>query len=245
MNLSELQAEIGRLLNDPGNVRWSPSVLTTRINEAQTVIQGYTKAVKSDDTLTFTANTAGVTLDADTMDILRVVVTRPNGDQFELEGSTLDELDFDYPNWRNLDDGTPWTWYYDATNQVLNFVPAPDANAVVTNGLVVTGVHKPADVANSSDIPFDSNNQMVPYHYSIITYVVSMCWNDDGTPDALAKSKFYRSGSMARPGEFENEIMRINAQFDNPAIPTNIKYQPQGGRIGGWWPTKSDPLGGW
>src|SRR6187402_1110834 len=122
MNLSELQAEIGRLLNDPGNTRWSPTVLTTRINEAQTVIQGYTDALKTDDTLTFTADQQTVTLDADTMDILRVVVTRQNGDQFELEGTSEDDLDFNYPNWRNLDSGAPWTWFYKGSDQTLNFV---------------------------------------------------------------------------------------------------------------------------
>lgn len=245
MDLQGIWEECGRLLNDPLNQRWSQTVLTTRANEAQTIVQGYTKALKTDETLTPTANTQAVTLDADTLDILRVVITRTNGDQFPLEGSTVDELDFNYGDWRNWDPGEPKTWFYDASNQTINLVPKPDSNNAITNGLVVTEIREPVAMSNASDVPFDSNNQLVPYHYAIISYVVSRCWNDDGTPEALSKSKFFRSGSMARPGEFENEIMRINSQFDNPAVPTNIKYQLQGGRLGSGFPTKSNPLGFW
>lgn len=245
MDLSAIWAECGRLLNDPGNVRWIQSTLTTRANEAQKVIQGYTKALKTDDTVTATANTQAVTLDSDTMDILRVVIQRTNGDQFPLEGTTEDELDFDYPDWRNWDAGEPKTWFYKGSNQTLNLVPKPDSSNAIASGLVVTGIHEPADMSSSTDVPFDSNNQLIPYHYAIVAYIVARCWDDDGTPEALSKSKFYRSGSMARPGEFESEIMRINSQFDNPMVPTNIKYQLQGGRLGSGFPTKSSPLGFW
>ena len=242
MNLSELQQEIGRLLNDADNTRWSASILTTRINEAQTIVQGYTRALKTDDTLTPTANTQAVTLDADTMDIIRVVIQRQDGDQFQLEGTTEDDLDFDYPNWRNLDAGEPKAWFYKGSNQTLNLVPKPDANNAISNGLIVTGIHKPPSLSASSDIPFNSNNQLVPYHMSIVHWVVAQCYLDDGTPEALAKSKFHRSGAMARPGEFETQIMRILAQFDSPQVPTRIKFRLQGGRIGPYYPSKTNPL---
>lgn len=245
MNLSQIYTECGRLLNDPNNSRWPTTTLLDRINDAQRTIQGYTKAVKTDTTYTVTASTQAVTLNARTMDVLRVEITRSNGDVFQLEGTTKDDLDFNYPNWRNIGAGEPKTWFYDATNQELNLVPKPDANSVVTNGLNVTSVYTPTDLASASDIPFDSNNQMVPYHDSIVNYVVAKCWQDDATPEALSKSKFHMSGSMAKPGEFENEIMRILGEFDNPRVPTNIKFQPTGGRLGSGFASKSNPLGGY
>lgn len=243
MTLATIWAEAGRLLNDPNNQRWSQDILTTRANEAATIIQGYTDALKTDETLTATANTQAVSLDSDTMDVVRVVIERSNGDEFPLDGTTEDDLDINYPNWRNWDPGEPKTWFYKANNQTLNLVPKPDSNNAISNGITVTEIRKPAAMSAPGDIPFDSNAQLAPYEYAIVSYVVGRCWADDGTPEALAKSKFFRSGSMARPGEFENEIMRINSQFDNPQVPSNIHFQKQGGRLGGmYFPDKSNPL---
>lgn len=242
MNLGELHTEIGRLLNDPLNQRWGTDLLTDRINEAQTIIQGYSKALKTDETVTATADTQAVTLDADTMDVIRIVIQRTNGDQWPLDGTTEDDLDFNYPDWRNWDAGEPKTWFYKASDQTLNLVPKPDSNNAITNGIVVTEIREPAALSSSSDIPFDSNNQLVPYHEAIVHWVVAQCWIDDGTPEALAKSRFHRSGTMSKPGEFENQLMRIFSQFDNPQIPQRIKYRKQGGRVGSSFPSKSDPL---
>lgn len=245
MTLATIWAECGRLLNDPNNNRWSTDILTVRANEASAIIMGYTDALKTIETLTPTANQQQVTLNANTMDIIRVIIERQNGDQFPLDGTTEDDMDYYYPDWRNWDSGDPWTWFYRAADQTLRLVPTPDSNNAITNGLQVYEIRKPANMSTGSDIPFDSNNQLVPYEYAIVAYVVSRCWADDGTPEALGKSKFFRSGSMAKPGEFENEIIRLNAQFDNPQIPTNVKFQKQGGRLGGMFPTKDNPLGGW
>lgn len=248
MLLSELQAEIGRLLNDPNNTRWTTDVLTKRINEAQTIVQGYTNAVKTLETLTPTANTAAVSLNAKTMDIYRVDIQRTNGDIFQLDGISRETLDFDYPNWMNLDPGEPKAWWYDATNQQLNLVPAPNSANAISNGLRVWEIRKPADLSNASDIPFDSNNQMVPYNMSIVHWVVAQCWMDDGTPEALAKARFHKSGVMTDngAGQFEQQIMRILSRFDRPeSVPETIKWQPTGGRVGATnYPTKGNPFAG-
>ena len=245
MNSGQIDAEIGRLLNDPNNTRWTAAVLLVRKNEAQGIVQGYTQAVKTKETLTPTASTQEVTLDADTMDITRVAITLPNGDIFPLEGTTRKELDYLYPNWQNLDAGRPGKWFYDATNQQLNLVRKPDSDHAITNGLFVWEVRKPADLSSDSDVPFDSNNQMIPYHLSIVHWVVAQCWLDDGTPEALAKSQYHRSGMLSRPGEFEKQILRIREDFDDPVdVMMKVKWRPQGGRVGRWgYATKSDPLG--
>ncbi len=245
MTLQYIWSESGRLLNDPNNQRWTTSVLTERANKAQTIIQGYTKAIKTVETLTPVANTQAVNLNANTMDINRVVITRSNGDQIPLEGTTVDDLDQDYGNWRNLDAGEPKTWFYDGVGQTLNLVPKPDSNNAITNGLEVEEIRKTTDMSSASDVPYDSNAEMAPYEDAIVMYVVAKCWADDGTPEALAKSKFFSSGSMSKPGEFEKELMRIYAQFNNPNVPSHIHFEKQGGRLSGWGPNKANPLGGW
>lgn len=246
MDLAAIEAECGRLLNDPNNQRWSPAVITTRANEAQTIINGYSNAVKTKETLTPVAGTATVSLNSNTMDITRVVVTKQNGDKWPLDGMTRIDLDFSYPNWQQWMNGEPKVFWYDATNNQINLVPAPDATNAITNGLEVWEVRKPTNLAASTDIPFDSTTTMIPYHLAIVHWVVAQCWMDDGTPEALAKSRFHKSGVLSAngAGEFEKHLMRLIARFDTPEIiPTSIKYRPQGGRVGSDNPTKEFPLG--
>lgn len=244
MNVSQLYAEIGRLLNDPNNTRWTTDVLLIRMNQAQIVIQNYTRAVKTKETLTPTAGSSEVTVDSDTLNILRVTLTLGTGSVKVIEGITREELDYRYPNWMNLGSGEPDVYWFDATNAKINLVRAPDSSNATTNGLSVWEVQKPTDLASDSDIPFDSNTPMVPYHMAIAHWVVAQCWMDDATPEALAKARFHRSEVLERPGEFEKHIMRIRADFDMPRdIPAKILWRPQGGRLGRWGrPSKSYPF---
>lgn len=244
MNLSQIQAESGRLLNDPVFSRWTTDILLTRINFAQTEIQGFTNAVKTSESLTPVAGTATISLNANTIDIIRVNKTLTDGSIRPLEGINREELDFRYPDWRQWQPGEPLFYFYDATNQQINLIPTPNSVNAITNGITVWESRKPADLVDPTDIPFDSNNQMVPYHIAICHWVVAQCWMDDGTPESLAKAHFHKSGSMLKPGEYEKQLGRIAAEFDAPEnVQTQILWTPQGGRAGGWgFPSKSNPL---
>lgn len=246
MNLLSLQQEIGRLLSDPNNQRWAPDILTTRINQAQTIVQGYTNAVKTLEQLALVASQREYSLNANTMDIIRVNLTDSVGNTFKLQGISREALDIEYPNWQNYSAGKPMFYYYDATNQKIGMVPSPDGNqAAVTTPVSVYEIRQPSDLANLTDIPFDSNNQMIPYHLAIVHWVVAQCWMDDGTPESLAKSKFHRTGNLQSPGQFELQIQRILAKFDTPIdIPSRIMFKLQGGRLGTLGQSKAAPLGG-
>lgn len=245
MTLEEIWAECGRLLNDPNNQRWSQSVLTTRANEATTIIQGYTNAIKTKETLTPTADDPEVSVDSNTIDIVRVRLTLPNGNKKKIEGITREELDYRYANWENFEAGEPDLWWFDATNGKINLVRKPDSAHAITNALNVWEVRKPTDLSSSSDIPFDSNTPMVPYHMAIVHWVVAQCWMDDGTQEGLSKARFHRSGILDKPGEFEIQIMRIREDFDSPEdVPSRILWKPEGGRVNSWSQrSKSAPLG--
>lgn len=245
MNLSQLQSEIGRLLNDPNNLRWVASILTTRINIAQDEIQGFTNAVKVTETLTPLAGVQTITLNANTMDVLDGTVQDSSGNIKPLPIMSRQELDYRYSSWRQWTQGQPLLTWWDASNCQLNLVPTPDASNAVTNGITVSESRLPADLVNASDIPFDSNNQMVPYHMAIVHWVVSQCWIDDGTPEAMGKSKFHRSGDLLKPGMYESEIKRILDKFDKPTgQSSHILWQKEGGRIGAYGPSKALPLAG-
>ena len=244
MILSGIWAECGRLLSDVGNARWVQSVLTTRANLAQAEIQGYTNAVKTQEPLTPVASQRTLGLNANTMDVLNVTKTYQDGTIRPFIGISRQQLDFMYPDWQQQPDGEPLYWFYDATAQNLNLVPKPSALFAITNGITVWESRKPADLASASDVPFDANNQMIPYHMAIVYWVVAQCFMDDGTAEALTKSKFYKSGAILRPGQYEDELGRIMAEFDDPEdVPANIVWRPTGGRLGNnGYPTKSYPL---
>lgn len=244
MNLGQIWAETGRLLSDPNNDRWSQSVLTIRANIAQTKIQGYTNAVKTQEQVTPVANVAAISVNAKTMDIVRVSRTRSDGSIVPFDGITREKIDFLYPNWQQWQAGEPRYWMYDATLQQIILAPAPDAANAVANGITLWESRVPADLSLSTDVPFDSNNQMIPYHIALCYWMAGECWADDGSPESLAKSKFYMSGSILNPGLYEKELGRIMSEFDEiEIIPEQILYRPEGGRTGSWWmPNKSNPL---
>lgn len=234
MNVSEMYAEAGRLLNDPLNQRWTPDVLLSRFNFAATKVLAYTSSVKTLELLTPTAGNPEVQLDTDVIDIIRVDWTQTDGSIFKLQGYLRDQLDFQVPNWQQLNPGQPLAYWWDGTNQRINLIPTPSSDNIVTNGLKVWEVQNPAPLADVSDIPFSSNAAMIPYHLSIVHWAVAQCWMDDATPESLAKSKFHASGLMDKPGQFELEIKRILAKFDSPEdIPAKIMWRPTGGRLSG------------
>jgi hypothetical protein len=231
MDVSDFYGEIGRKLGDPNNERWSQAVILERLNRSQARVQALTNAVKTKETLTPVSGTAEVSVDSDVMDIIRVHIKNSSGEWKPLEGILMDQLDFKFPNWQQMDDGEPLAWTWDGTNQQLTLIPAPNDSWAVADGLRVWEIQKPADMDDSADVPFSSNAAMIPYHPALIHDVVAECWQDDATPEAIGKAKFHRSNDFSRPGEFEKEIKLIRAKFDAPqAIPASILWRPQGGR---------------
>jgi hypothetical protein len=72
---SELWAEEGRLLNDPNNERWTTAVLQFRNNLRTAHRAGLHQRRQNNRALTPTADDPEVTVDSDTLDIMRVSLT--------------------------------------------------------------------------------------------------------------------------------------------------------------------------
>ena len=245
MDLSAMYGECGRLLGDPNNERWVVATLKTRLNLAMTVVQALTNAVKTLETLTPVAGTEEVQLDTDVIDVIRVHIKNSSGEWVPLGGILKDQLDFEDPNWQQREDGRPVRFSWDGTNQKLILVPAPSSEWANANGLRAWEIQRPADLSTTTDVPFASNAAFIPYHMSLVHWATAQCWMDDGTPEALAKSKFHRSDDFSRPGKFEMEVKKIWQKFDAPeAIPARILWRPQGGRASRLGVrSKGNPLG--
>lgn len=246
MQRSQLEDQIGRLLGDKDHTRWPTDVIDTRLELAQTEVQALTNAVKTIETLTPTANTAEVTVDNDTLDILRVTLTETDGTINVLEGRNREDLDFYEPTWPNLQPDKPRTYYFDASNARIVLVPAPSATYAITNALKVWEVQIPTAMTSDASIPFDANLLMRAYQMSLVHWVVAICFMDNGDPESLGKSKFHKTNDINNPGEYEKVLKLINAKFDSPVdIPARILGPyPQGGRRGAMNRlSKADPIG--
>ena len=244
MLVSAIYSEAGRLLADPANERWVAATLLARINLACTNILSITNAIKTVEALNTVAGTEEVALDTDVLDVIRVHIKNVSGEWKPLTGILRDQLDFEDPNWQQRSDGEPIRWTWDGSTQKVILVPAPDANWAGTGFMKAWTIQNPTALTLTSETPFATNTAMIPYHMAIVHWVVAQCWMDDGTPEALGKAKFHKSGDFSRPGQFELEIRKIRAKFDAPeGIPARILWRPQGGRASSRGISKTNPLG--
>lgn len=252
MQRSDLEAEISRLLGDPNNTRWSTSVIDSTLDAAEIDVQKWTNAIKQSNSYTPTASSPYVIVNTKLLDVLTANFVLADG---TIKGPKKGfnpisrwDLDFNRPNWQNESPGEPVLWTFDASNDRVILVPAPDssnANANALRLLEVATPTTPISQGTSTSVPFDANALMVPYHRALIYYVVGERLKDNNDTDSLTKAKFFKSNDLQAPGEYEREIKQILMKFDVPeAIPAGVKYQPTGGRIsGGGMNQKSNPLG--
>lgn len=252
MQRSDIEAEIARLLGDPSNTRWTTAVIDTRLDAAEVDVLKWTNAIKTARTYTPTANSNYVTVGTTILDILDATYTQPDGtvkgSKRRFDPISVWDLNFNRPNWRNEQPGEPVLWSFDASNDRIILVPAPDASNISTTNLSLLEVDTPTtplSQGTATSIPFDSNALMVPYHRALINWVVSECLKDNNDSDSLQKARYFRSNDVTRPGEYETQIKQILMKFDVPeAIPAGVKFQPQGGRISGYGLNqKQNPLG--
>lgn len=245
MNVSQLYAEIGRLCNDPNNVRWPAATLLIRLNLAQNDVLIKTSALKTTESITIVANTAKYTsANTNILDILRATITDTSGNITELKEYTLSELYYRRPNWPNETQSQPDSFFFDYSTNQFTLVPPPNSTFSGANALTITEVLTPTALALTTDVPFGSNNQLIPYHLVLVHWVVAQNMMDNNDQDSLNKAQFHRSGNLDRPGQYEIYIKEINQLFDTPTdIKARILWKPQGGRLGGWPVSKSSPLG--
>lgn len=240
MDRSALESEIGRLLGDPNHTRWTTTVIDSRIDLACTDIQVWTNAVKTTENLAATAGVAYVTVDSSVIDILSVTLTLSDGTVKPLRGYFRFQLDVLRPNWQNESQAEPDAWYFDASNRLLYLLSTP-GQAYTVN---VVEVQNPTSLSSAASVPFSSNALMVPYHMAIAYWVTAQCLKDNDDPESLQKARFFSSGALDKPGEYEREIKKILMKFDLPeAIPGRIAIVKQGGRVGsGSVPSKTYPF---
>lgn len=160
----ELVTQIGLLLNDPSNTRFTAAEKQTKIQAAQEKFVADTRCLKDVSNVSVVADTASYDLPTDVMDIERVALSG-----IELRRISKFELDrLTGANW-SADDGTPGYYYVDLdpNNKKIYLYPVPQSGDAGTDNLVIEYVKIPPTLSTGTSVPLDAHTLLTPYHMAL------------------------------------------------------------------------------
>ena len=174
--------------------RWSDDILNKRINIVQEEIASLTKCIVNRSTnVALIANQREYILPDDALNIIRVAfwITGSTASHKSLEWRSIGGLDNEMPFWETLAGGIPLKYYQ--RGKYIGLVPPPSSSYAATGNLKIDYVARPQPLSNDSDIPFNSDPYLYPYHKLIVLGVAIMCFTDDGNANmtAIIENKYY------------------------------------------------------
>lgn len=190
----QIRAQIGDISTDTVKQRWSDSLLNDRINIVQRNIAVYTRCIYGRSFITPTTGQAEYNLPSDCMTIDRVsylIITTTSAYK-KLAWRSMGGLDRDSPYWENLSSGMP-KYYYERGN-MIGLSPAPGVSYSNQNALKIDYFVLPTNLIFDTDVPFNGDYSLYPFHDLIILGVVIMCKTDDNRYNEvqILKAEYYR-----------------------------------------------------
>jgi hypothetical protein len=95
----------------------------------------------------------------------------------------------DLSSWESVPTGLP-TEYYER-GDYFGLKPTPALTYSTTYAIQIDYYKKPVELSSSTDIPFDGNRLLVPYHKLLVMGVVIMCLKEDGDSAAALQTEYY------------------------------------------------------
>lgn len=171
MKLSDIRMVVRSIVPGALVSKISDSLLDIVINSIVVDIAAYTKCLPTNSTFNVTANTGTYNLSSLLTSFL--VPDKPglwwnNGDMWKkVYPRTLQWLDENKPNWRNLESDDPKD--YDISGDVLTVVPAPETT--LASGFKLYHCKKPVTMASGDSYPFSGTEVEIP-HLSIFDWAI-------------------------------------------------------------------------
>jgi len=194
--LSQLRDDIRSQLKDNNptetNRRWSDTLLNFRINQIQTNISEETRCLIARISTHTIANQREYNFPSDMIAPIRLA--------YHIHGSTppaykklefyiIGGLDNENANWENLSAGLPTKYYEFGDKYGLH--PKPSAVYTSTYAVQIDYYQRAADMIADSDIPFNGDVLLYPFHKLLILGVVIWCRGDQGMPSPDLETKYY------------------------------------------------------
>lgn len=193
MNLSELHALIGSLCNDPGHDRYSTSDINTELDNSQDKWNVHAKILKDTVTLTTVAGTRQYAISGLTGTPISFTRVTHKGIELRRREKSWFDL-FSSDDWSD-DEGTPRNYYIEATdpdNQYVVVYPTPESEDAGDN-LAIEYIKRHTAMTSDSDLPFNGNTLLVPYHWGLAYDVAARLLARDPNSQNAQKSSDYNS----------------------------------------------------
>ncbi len=234
MTLTELQAMIGALTNDPTNDRYTLAQINAELDNSQNAWNVKAKILKDTVTLTVVAGTRQYLITA--LGGVPIAFTRVTH-----KGLPLDKRDKTYfdlyagsgLDWTTLN-GTPTDYIIEATDPGVQFItvfPNPTSIDVGAN-LVVEFILAHTPMVNSTDTPFNNSQEMLPYGWALAYDVASRLLLRDPNPTNAAKVVPYK---LIADNAFDDVIQVFKALEKEEPMRLKAIARPVGLGASHWW----------
>lgn len=235
MTLTEMQALIGYLCNDPNHDRYpisSPDVIGPELDNTQDNWNVEAKILKDTVTLTVVAGTRQYALSGLTGTPIAFNRVTHKGLKLEKRDKAWFDLYYGGSDW-TLTTGTPIEYFVEATDpdlQYLTVFPTPGDGDAGAN-LVVEYTKKHTPMSSSTDQPLNSTPLLTPYHWGMCYDVASRLLIRDPDPINAAKVVPYKKIA----DKVLADVIQVYKAFEKE-VPMRLKsnYRPVGQAVTGW-----------
>lgn len=192
--------------------RYSTSTIIDMLNIAQYEIVDLTWCLTYETAETISANTTYYTMPDNTFAPYRVLFGTTT-----LEVAHINELDRQYPAWQN--DSASWpekysikTATYSAASPAIMLYPVPNTSGTLT----INSVLIPTELSAGTDVPFNGDKRLIPYHGLMVLRVASLINDVRGFENLAARLDSQYAALLAsmlntiriKPGEIPKKDQR-------------------------------------
>jgi hypothetical protein len=197
MSLADLRDEIRLKINDTQTDtllrHWSDTQLNSRINIIQEQIANLTKCHKDRARITPVVSQVEYNLldiSTNCIKTYRVSYRQSTALPYKtLTYVTEYGLDVDLPSWDTTPAGIPSRYY--ERGMFIGLIPA--SSSTVPNGISIEFYSKPNGLISDTDVPFNNDPTLFPFHEIIVWGVARMCKEDESklTEAQAYENKYY------------------------------------------------------
>ena len=183
LTLSQLETQTRTLLRDTASdtnfQRFSTAQIDTFLNEAQRQMQNDAWLYQGAFRMSLTSGTIEYPLPADYITTIRVTIASMSITQVSFQG-----LDQNSTNW-TVATSTPTEYFIDSfvSGAPSNIGFYPNPKFTTTNSVFVQYVRQVPTLVNPTDVPFNGNAELLPYHDGLADFAAARGWQLLGRPD--------------------------------------------------------------
>ncbi len=178
LTLSEIRTDIRRNVRDTDATsrRFSDTLLNTLINEVQRDVNNQTWVVEASTSYVLTAGTTFYSLPSDFIAAKRAIFTLNSGSKIQLREDSEKGVVDGSPDFERSSAGAPIRYFVrqsksGGTALQISYLPVPTSAS--TGTIRVDYVVQPTDLSSDSDVPFEGQLHLLPYHQAL-SYGVTM-----------------------------------------------------------------------